>query len=166
MDAIFTRSSVRKFTDEKVDDVVIEQLLRAAMAAPSAGNQPPWEFYVVADHNKIQQLATASQYAKWSAAAPCSIVPCVREERCRIPECVPQDMGACIENLLLAAADMGLGACWMGVAPLEDRMASVTQTLGLPQGVSPFAMIAVGWPDAIPTPSGAERYDAKRVHWM
>ena len=166
MDAIYNRSSVRSFAMKKVDADSIEALLRAAMAAPSAGNQQPWEFYVVQDAATCQALSAASQYAKPAAKAPCVIVPCVRENECRFPECAPQDMSAAIENLLLEATELGLGTVWMGISPVAERMAHVAKTLALPAGLSPFALIAVGYPAEIPNPKGAERYDAKRVHWV
>ena len=60
MDSIFHRVSIRKFQDKPVEPEKIEKLLRAAMAAPSAGNQQPWEFYVVTNRDLIQKLAATS----------------------------------------------------------------------------------------------------------
>ena len=166
MDAIYNRSSVRSFSADKVSAEDIEALLRAAMAAPSAGNQQPWEFYVVQDEAKLKSLATASPYAKPASKAPCVIVPCVRTNELRFAECAPQDMSAAIENMLLEACELGLGTVWMGIAPAQERMERVAQTLVLPEGIEPFALVAVGYPAEIPNPQGATRYDAKRIHWV
>ncbi len=116
-DVIFKRASVRRFTDDPMTDDEVRALLRAGMAAPSGGNQQPWEFYVVRDRATLQLLSEASPYAKPAAGAACAIVPCMRTEGLRFPEIAVQDMGACVENILLEAVDLGFGAVWMGIAP-------------------------------------------------
>lgn len=164
MDAIFKRASVRRFTDENVSAGAVERLLRAAMAAPSAGNQQPWEFYVVRDAALKKQLAAASPYAKPAAGAPVVVVPCMRTEGVRFPECAVQDMSAATENLLLEAAEQELGAVWMAVAPFADRQRNVARALELPENLQAFAIVALGHSAAAVQPKGAQRYDAARVH--
>ena len=80
MNSIFHRVSIRKYQDKEVDQEKIEKLLRAAMAAPSAHNQQPWEYYVVSDKNIIEQLSQASPYTKCAKDAPVVFVPCYRSE--------------------------------------------------------------------------------------
>ena len=80
MKEIFHRVSVRKFEDRPVEDEKVEQVLRAAMAAPSAGNQQPWDFYVVTAKEKLQALAQVSPYAGCAAHAPMAIVTAYHEE--------------------------------------------------------------------------------------
>lgn len=166
MEAIYKRASVRQFTDDPITDDQVRALLRAAMAAPSAGNQQPWEFYVVRDPAMRAALSETSPYAKPAAGAACVIVPCSRTEGLRFAPCVPQDMGAAVENLLLEAVDQGLGAVWMAITPSPERMQAVTDVLDLPAGIEPFALIACGRPAAPPTPRGGDRYDENRVHWV
>jgi nitroreductase len=84
----------------------------------------------------------------------------------RAPGCVPQDLSAAIENLLLEAVHLDLGGVWMAVAPDADRIANVAQIIGNPEGVEPFALVALGHPAKEPTPKGATRYDESRVHWI
>ena len=163
--AIFGRASVRSYGDEPVTDEQVERLLRAAMAAPSAGNQQPWCFYAVRDAALRAQLAAASPYAKAAALAPVVVVACSRPATARFPQNVPQDMGAAVENLLLTAVDEGLGAVWLGIAPEPDRMAGVARALALPADLEPFALVAVGHPAGEPQPKGAARYDVSRVQW-
>ena len=162
--AIFDRASVRQFTDDAVSDRQVEGMLRAAMAAPSACNQQPWEFYVVRDRETLERLAKATPYAAPTGRAACCIVPCMRTSGLTAPECAQQDMGACVENLLLAAADLGLGACWQAVYPSRDRVDNVRAALGAPDGLDPFCLVAVGVPATDPIPSGVKRYDETRVH--
>ena len=148
-DVIFERASVRAFTDAPVSDEQARLLLRAAMAAPSAGNQQPWEFYVVRDPQMLAKLAGCSPYAKPTAKAPCCIVPCLRTQGLRFPGCASQDMGACVENILLEATRLGLGAVWQAIYPDPE-----------------FCLIAIGTPASEVHAKGADRYDESRVRWV
>ena len=165
-DAIFKRASVRRFTDDPMTDDEVRALLRAGMAAPSGGNQQPWEFYVARDRATLQLLSEASPYAKPAAGAACAIVPCMRTEGLRFPEIAVQDMSACVENILLEAVDRGFGAVWMGIAPEPERMAAVSEIVGAPAGLEPFAIIACGIPADEPAPKGKDRFDEQRIHWV
>ena len=115
MDAIFHRTSIRKYQETPVEAEKIETLLRAAMAAPSACNQQPWEFYVVRNKEKIKELSEASPYAGCAKGAPVVFVPCYRKN-CQVPMYAEIDLSAAVENLLLEADSLGLGAVWMGIA--------------------------------------------------
>lgn len=163
LDTMYRRASVRRFTGEKVTSFEAEALLHAAMAPPSAGNQQPWEFYLVSSDDARAALAQASPYAAPAAGAPLVIVPCFRQN-VRFPECAPLDMAAATQNMLLEATDLGLGAVWMAINPVRDREEKVRATLGLPDDLMPFCLIAVGRPAEDVTPHGAERYDEKRIH--
>ena len=109
MNEIFRRVSVRRFQDRPVGGEKAELLLRAAMAAPSAGNQQPWEFYVVTNRMRLGELAACSPYAGCLKNAPLGIVVCCRKD-CPMPEYAQIDCSAAIENLLLEAVSQGLGA--------------------------------------------------------
>lgn len=80
MNSIFKRTSIRNYQDCPVEEDKIIKILRAAMAAPSAGNQQPWEFYVVSDKNTLEELAACSPYAGCTKNAPLAIVPCYRSD--------------------------------------------------------------------------------------
>lgn len=165
-DPIFSRVSIRKFTDEPVSDEDIEKLIRAAMAAPSAGNQQPWEFFVTRNAQAKLGLSECSPYAKPAANADVVIVPCLKSENLRFPEYGAIDISACIENLLIEAAELGLGAVWLGIYPEVDRIDAVYAQLDKPEGLIPFALIAVGHPSDEVTPRGSERFDPDRIHWL
>lgn len=161
MEAIFHRISVRKYEDRPVEPEKIERLLRAAMAAPSAHNQQPWEFYVVTDRQTLDALAAGSRYMKPLSRAPLGIVVCCRKA-CVMPEYAHHDCGAATENLLLEADALGLGAVWMGGAPRPERIAVAQQVLHLPEELEAFAFIACGYPAE--TRPQQDRYDPARVH--
>lgn len=163
MNSIFHRISVRKYKDTPVEQEKVEQMLKAAMAAPSACNQQPWEFYVVTDKNVIGQLSESSPYAKCAKGAPLVFVPCYRSEGIA-PEYFNIDMSAAVENLLLEADDLGLGAVWMGISPDETRMNAVRNVLNTPEHLHAFALVPCGYPAE--EREQENRYDESRVHYI
>lgn len=164
MNVIFKRVSIRRYKKQTVNDDKIEKLLRAAMAAPSAGNQQPWEFYVVRDKVLLEQLAICSEYAGCAAKAPVAIVTCYNKERLLMSEYATIDMSAAVENILLEAVDQGLGAVWLGIAPIAERMQKVKSVLNMPEELEAFAIIPVGYSDEERTT--VERFETERVHYV
>lgn len=163
MNAIFTRSSVRSFSERKVEPEKLELLLKAAMAAPSACNQQPWEFVVVTDPAILKELSECSPYAGCIGRAPLGIAVCMRTEGLRAPDYAQIDASAATENLLLEAVELGLGAVWLGIAPGQERMEAVRRVIGAPETIQPFCLVACGYPAGPAAP--ADRYDPARVHY-
>lgn len=164
MKEIFERISIRKYTDKPVESDKIQQILKAAMAAPSASNQQPWEFYVVSDKEKIRQLSLTSPYAACAENAPLVIVPCYRTEGLRWSETVLLDLSAATENMLLEITSLGLGGVWLCAAPLEDRMSKTEDVLEIPENLRAFALIAVGYPSE--SRKQQNRFDQTRIHYI
>jgi len=164
MQAIFDRRSIRKYEDRPVEKEKIEKLLRAAMQAPSAANQQPWEFLVIEDKEVLNKLAQTSPYSKMVASSAVTIVLLSRKEGLLVPSCVPQDMGAASENLLLEAVELGLGAVWLGIASIPDRMEFIKKLFDLPENIEAFALIPVGYPDGQKN-KFVDRFDEARVHY-
>jgi nitroreductase len=162
LEAIMTRRSIRRFTDQPVEDEVVDRLLRAAMAAPSAGNQQAWRFVVVRDRDVLHRLADASPYASVLPTAPLAFVVCAEPAVQKHAGFWVQDCSAAAENLLLAAHALGLGAVWLGYYPVLERVQGATDALGLPEGILPMSVVPVGWPKEQPPP--VDRYDATYVH--
>jgi nitroreductase len=162
MQAIATRRSIRAFTPDPVDDTHVEELLRAAMAAPSAGNQQSWRFIVVTDRGRLERLSVTSPYAGMLARAPLAIVVCGETAAARHPGYWVADCSAAMENLLLAAHALGLGAVWLGYHPDAERVERVRDELGIPDGVVPLGIAAVGWPSEEKPP--ADRFEPVFVH--
>jgi nitroreductase len=162
MEAILTRTSIRKYTDRPVPDELVTELLRAAMAAPSAQNQQPWQFVVVRDRTLLEGLARAQPYSGMARHAQLAVVVCGDLSLERSPGFWVQDCAAATENLLIAANAAGLGAVWTGTYPREDRVANVRSLLQLPDHIIPLAVIPIGYPAE--HPSAPDRYDARRVH--
>lgn len=162
IEAMLTRRSIRKYTAEPVSEEAINGLLEAAMAAPSAGNQQPWHFIVIRDRALLDEIPKVHPYAQMVKEAPVAIVVCGDARSTKYKEYWPQDCAAATQNLLLAAHACGLGAVWCGVYPNEERMTPLRELLGIPDGVYPFSLIALGHADE-KKPS-ADRYDTSRVH--
>ena len=162
MKEIFERRSVRKFADREVEAEKLEAVLRAGMAAPSAGNQRPWEFYIVRDREKLEALSKLSRYAGPLAAAPLAIVTVCDPEGKRFAEVAATDMAACTENLWLGAVSKGLGTVWIGVYPYEERVNFTNQILGIPAGKYVFSILPLGYQAEEKT--AEDRFDPPRIH--
>lgn len=166
LDNILNRRSTRRFTDQPVSDTHLELLLRAAMQAPSAKNEQPWEFLVIRKRETLLALSQADPYAGAVKNATTAIVLLCRMDACGETEGVTfwqQDMAAAAENILLAAQELGLGAVWLALAPVRSRMDYVQTLLHLPEKLVPFAMIPLGCPVQWKAPDN--RYDSRRVHY-
>ena len=164
MNTIFTRRSVRKYLDKAIEPEKIDRLIRAAMQAPSATNQQPWEFIVIDDKETLTKLADFSQYAKMLPGAALGFVV-LEKQGLRAPLFTEQDLGAAVQNLMLQAAEDGLGTVWMGVGRGSERETFLTEMFSLPETVKPFAVIAVGYPEDENANKFVDRYDETRVHW-
>ena len=164
LDTIFSRRSIRIYDRKKLDKNILTDLLKAAMAAPSGSNSRPWEFVVVTDEDKINFLRSKLKYGNINA--PAIIIVCANlaiaanESAHRY---WVQDCSAATENLLVAAAGLGLGTCWVASYPKEDVMALLRETLGIPEDVFPLNLIYVGYPAEEKAPR--TQYEAARVHW-
>ena len=163
MQSIFHRTSIRKYQDRLVEKDKIEKILRAAMAAPSACNQQPWEFYVVTNKDKIVELSLVSPYTKFGKDAPLIFVPCYREKLIT-KDYAQIHMSASVENLLLAVDALGLGATWCGIAPNETRMENVRKVLDVPSNLYPFAIIPCGYPAE--ERKQQDRFEEARIHYV
>ena len=162
MDFIMTRRSIRQYTERPVTDETVTQLLRAAMAAPSAKNQQPWHFVVVRDRDLLEAIAQSTPYSGMTRGAQLAVVVCAVPDE-RDPGYWPQDCSAATENLLLAANALGLGAVWLGFHPLPEREEKMRALLGIPENVVPFSVVPIGYPAEHPAP--VDRYDERRIHF-
>lgn len=152
---ILSRTSVRAYTDQKVEKTKIEKLLRAAMAAPTAVNKQPWHFVVIEDKHVLEQIAEEIPTAKMAARAPLAITICGDMEKALDGEgrgFWVQDASAATENLLLAAHAMGLGAVWTSVYPIKDKVEATRALLKLPETIVPLGTIVIGYPKEKPLP--------------
>ena len=151
---IMTRTSIRQYKDQPVEDEKIDIMLKAAMAAPTAVNLQPWHFIVITDKETIGVLS-----GRQPTNAPLLIAVCGDTDKTtmpdgngKLPDFWIQDVSAATENLLLAAHALGLGAVWTGVYPVMERTAEVANVLNCPKNIVPLALVRVGYPDEAPAP--------------
>ena len=151
---IMTRTSIRKYKDQPVEQEKIDIMLKAAMAAPTAANLQPWHFIVIDDKNTLKLLS-----GQQPNNAPLMIAVCgdtnkttMPDGKGKLPDFWVQDVSAATENLLLAAHAQGLGAVWTGVYPVMERVAEVANVLNCPENIIPLAVVRIGYPDESPEP--------------
>lgn len=166
MDNIMTRTSIRAYQDKPVEDEKVEQMLRAAMAAPSAGNKQPWKFVVVTDKNTLSTISANMKTMRMAEKAPLAIVVCGDLDN-TFPEdgrdYWVEDTSAATENLLLAAHSMGLGAVWCGIYPMRERVAFLQDLLQLPKNIVPLNVIPIGYPAEDPAPK--DKWKPENIHY-
>lgn len=165
MDAIKIRRSIRKFKHDVVEDEKIEKMLRAGMQAPSAGNQQPWEFVIVRNSKLKDEISKMNPYAGSAKEAPAIIVVLANNNFMKFPENMQQDLGACTQNILLESVEQGLGSTWMSVYPQDERIACIRTTLDLPDHITPYAIVTVGYPLHNDDNKFIDRFDKSRLHY-
>ncbi|MBQ6149279.1 MAG: nitroreductase family protein [Oscillospiraceae bacterium] len=163
MKEIYHRTSIRKYQDRKVEKDKIMAILKAAMQAPSAGDQQPWEFYVISDKDILRQLGDVTRYSGCVKDAPVAIVPVYRQELWA-PEYAQIDMSIAMENLWLETDSQGLGGVWLGIAPNKDRMKEVERIVGIPAPLRAFAIFALGYPAEERVQE--DRFEESRIHFI
>ncbi|WP_298432036.1 nitroreductase [Geobacter sp.] len=144
LEAIFTRRSVRQYTAEPVTGEEVAEIIRAGSWAPSGLNNQPWRFAIVRDGEKRRALAGLTKYRHIIEAAPVSLaVFCDRAVMYNDTK-DHQAIGACLQNMLLAAHGLGLGAVWLG--EILKSAVQVGELLALPENLELMAVVAVGRP--------------------
>ena len=144
---LFHRVSIRKYQDRPVEREKIVEILRAAMAAPSA---------------TLEKLSKASPYAGMTANAPVAIISAYRKD-CDVPCYADIDMSIAMENLWLKTDEIGLGGVWLGIAPIEERMKEVEEIVGIPEDQRAFAIFPLGYPAE--ERAQQDRFDESRIHF-
>ncbi len=165
MNAIFSRRSIRNYSGEKVEEAKVEKLLHAAMQAPSARNQRPWEFLVIRNQEIKEKLSEISPYAASIRTADVAIVMMANSSRLASLNRWEQDLAAATQNVLLQATDLGLGSVWLGVAPDAERMNNIKELFELPKTMLPFAVVAIGYPEKSIECFAERIFDESRVKY-
>ena len=170
LQTIMNRKSVRSYTDQKLTDAQIETLLKAAMAAPSGINLQPWRFIVVTDQAVKDALqgerrGPRAMYSDCAALfVVCGETTMTNREGVQVPNGNwTADCAAATENLLLAAEAIGLGAVWTACYPYEERISRAVEVLGIPEGITPFCLVPVGYPDGDDAPK--DKWKPENIHY-
>jgi len=162
---IKNRHSIRTYrSDKPVSKEQLNQILEAAMLAPSACNSRPWEFIVITKREILDKIAQIHPNAQMCETAAAAIIVVAIPQSGRPEGYFPQDCGAATQNILLEATSLGLGTCWCGVYPREERMTSLSKLLDIPDSKIPFNIIAVGIPDE--NPAGKGFFEEEKVSYI
>jgi nitroreductase len=161
--AITTRRSIRKFTGIPINEDELKTILKAGSTGPSAHNLRPVNFVVVNNKSLLEDIANFHPYAKMLPQAGCGIVVCGDIKRQKQEGFLIEDCSAAIENILLAAHGIGLGAVWCGLYPVLLLTAEFAKLLKLPENIIPVALVVVGNKAEDITP--LDRYDEAKIHY-
>ena len=149
LDIIFSRRSIRAFTPESISETDLDTIIRAGAAAPSGGNAQSWVFISITQPRRVQALRAIAPGMGGQPAAVIAL--CVDESRTSTPKGSPDflscyDLGGAMQNMLLAAHELGLGGC--AVASFHAQ--SLATLLNLPGHIKPHLVLAVGKPSVVP----------------
>lgn len=161
-DAIFSRRSIRKYKPGKIKEADINEIIKAGMYAPSAVNKQPWHFVVFRNPKSIEQIMEIHPNASMLQNADLGILVCTDTELQHDEGYGSIDCAAATQNMLLAAHALGLGACWIGVKPREQRVERLNEIFNLPQEIEAFAVIALGHPGE--QKEKPQRFRQERIH--
>ena len=164
MNALFKRRSIRKYQNKKISDEELALLLEAAMCAPSAGNEQPWEFIVVRDHELLREITQFHPYSRMLLQADAAILVCGNLNRQLYKKNYwLLDCAAATENILIQATEMGIGSVWLAVFPEPDRIEGAKKLFDLPKEVIPLAIVSLGYPDE--EKKAEVRFKPERIHY-
>lgn len=159
LETIFSRKSVRTYTDQPVSVEDLMMLVKAGMAAPTGMNRQPWEFFIIQDKALMASLADKIPYARMLKEAQAAIVVIGNPEKSIYWYL---DCSAAAQNILLAAESIGLGAVWTAGYPFEDRMDIISKAVGIPKPFLPLCLIPIGYPKGEQIPKN--KWDESKVH--
>ncbi len=146
LEGIYTRRSIRQFTGEPVDRHQLDEIIKAGTWAPSGLNNQPWRFVIIRTPGIKKELAKLTAYHFTIERAPACIAVFVYRSVMYNDIKDYQAIGACIQNMLLAAHGLGLGAVWLG--EILKKAGEVRRLLGLPEEMELMAVVAIGHPAA------------------
>lgn len=169
LDVIYKRRSIRKFVPRAVAPEIIEEIIRCGMQAPSAGNSQPWQFVVIRKKETLHKITAFHPYASVLDSVDVAITVCGDTSKEIFPGYWVQDCSACIQNMLLAAEsikgedNLELGAVWLGIYPIEQRVKGLQELLELPDGVIPLAVVPVGYKGE--KKDIDDKFNPERIHY-
>lgn len=164
MNSIFTRASVRTYQAAALKPQEIHRILQAGFCAPSARNAQPWAFIVVEKREKLNELSGFSPYAAFLKDAAMGIVVCGDRSRNPSLDYCEQDCAAATQNMLVEANELGIGSCWLGGYPNEERVAFLRKALSVEEPLVPLWAIAFGYPKE--PVAVKEKWDASRIRFI
>ncbi|MBN1598959.1 MAG: nitroreductase family protein [Bacteroidales bacterium] len=162
-EAIFTRRSIRRYSNKNVENEKVDKIIKAGMYAPSAVNKQPWHFIIFKDSGTFRKIIEVHKNASMLENASVAILVCFDENLQHDDGYGLLDCSAATQNMLLMAHNLGIGSCWIGIFPRENRMKSMSEIFNLPYNIIPLAIVSLGYPaEQKVTP---DRYKEDRIHY-
>jgi nitroreductase len=163
MQAILTRRSIRKYKDKKINKAYINEIIKAAMYAPSAFNNQPWHFIAIDKRNILDEIFKIIPHAEMLKEAAAAVIVCGDlniEENINL---IALDCSAATQNALLAVHNLGLGAVWVSAYPVEEVLNGLKNLFNYPENIVPVSIISIGYPDE--EVSTEERFKPEKIHY-
>ena len=162
-ESLLNRRSIRKYTSEKIENSIILEIIKAGMYAPSAVNKRPWHFIIIDEQKRMKEIMEAHPHSKMLSSASHAILVCGDMKLQHDTGYWLADCGAATQNLLLAAHSKGIGSCWVGIYPREQRMKDMKKIFNLPEHIEAFALVSLGFPAEEKT--HPDRYEPEKIRW-
>ena len=159
MKEIFSRRSIRKYTNQEITDDILHQILKAGMNAPTARNLKPFEFIIVRNKEILERLSNTKKNSYFVKDSNVTIIVLAKE----LSEFWQQDLGAVTQNMLLQATEFDIGSCWVGIAPNENYEQYIKERLDIPEDIRVFSMISLGYPEEVKEKN--DNYYEDKVHY-
>lgn len=164
LEELWTRQSIRKYKPRKVEAEKLEEVLRAAMHAPTARNSQCWHFLVIRNRKALDEMTSLQPYTGMMKTAPCAILVMGDKSVCEQEEYIYCDCSAAIENILIEARHQGLSTCWCAVAPKQERIDNFRRYYQLPEQLLPIGVVAIGY--GCEEKEIQDRFDPKKIQYF
>ena len=162
-DAILTRRSIRQYRNDPVPEEILKKIIKAGLYAPSAMNLQPWDFMIFNTAETITRCVAAVQHGETILKqSPAAILICGDQKIEQNIDYIVQNCSAATQNILLQIHEMGLGACWIAVYPLQDVISKLRESFEIPESIIPVSLVAVGYPAEEKT--AEDRYKGQKIH--
>ena len=170
LDAIKRRRSVRKFLSKDVGQEKIDEILRAAMYAPSAMHGRPWEFVVIRDIEMKAKISKATPFVGFARDAPVILIVCGKENKL-MKNLWIEDCAIAAENIYLEATSQGLGTCFCQIVGSKslvvtgkDSEETIRDIIGAPKDLRILCIMPIGYPNENKDEHKDDEFDEKKVH--
>lgn len=157
-----TRRSIRKYTDRKISDADIKEIITCAMYSPSGLDRQPWHFIVINKKELFDEIFKVTSHADMIKAASHAIIICGDNKLEENEGLLIQDISAAMENLLIAAHSLGFGGVWVGIYPFDDIEKGIRKLFTIPDNILPITMAVIGYPAE--SPELPDRFKEDRIH--
>ena len=161
--AILNRRSIRKYSDKAMPDGALDKLLKSAMYAPSAMNNQAWQFVVINQRKKLDEILKVISHAEMLKSARAAVLICGDLDLEKNIDYVQQNCSAATQNLMLCAHGLGLGSCWIGVYPVKEIISGLQDLFKLPEHIVSISLVSLGYPAE--NPIAEDRFKTEKVHF-